>query len=389
MYKNFPKVLPNSMTARVFLAFLASAGLFYVNIMPAIVSGLIDALGFTNQQAGSVASANMYGAATGALLIVFLVKRLNWQLISTLFLAGLILLDFLSMYIADPLTLIVIRFVHGFIGGMLVGIGFSLIARTTQPDRTFGVLLFVQFGFGGLGIMLIPGLVPEFGTQVLFYSLIAFTVATFIMLPFLPEYAVKKEKKLEKAKASGEIQKVPLVLTLTTIFLFQGANMGLFAFIIGLGEYYKLEMGFISTTLGIASWLGLVGAGLVIMIGSRFGYLKSVLAGIGITALAIWALLFSNIPWIWIVANCIMGITWGYTISYLLGLASRFDATGQMAAMGGFASKMGLASGPVVTAMLLGEDNYELIIMVATGVMVITAVTVLLPARMQDRIGQD
>lgn len=377
------------MTARVFLAFLASAGLFYVNIMPAIVSGLIDALGFTNQQAGSVASANMYGAATGALLIVFLVKRLNWQLISTLFLAGLILLDFLSMYIADPLTLIVIRFVHGFIGGMLVGIGFSLIARTTQPDRTFGVLLFVQFGFGGLGIMLIPGLVPEFGTQVLFYSLIAFTVATFIMLPFLPEYAVKKEKKLEKAKASGEIQKVPLVLTLTTIFLFQGANMGLFAFIIGLGEYYKLEMGFISTTLGIASWLGLVGAGLVIMIGSRFGYLKSVLAGIGITALAIWALLFSNIPWIWIVANCIMGITWGYTISYLLGLASRFDATGQMAAMGGFASKMGLASGPVVTAMLLGEDNYELIIMVATGVMVITAVTVLLPARMQDRIGQD
>ena len=226
MYKNFPKVLPNSMTARVFLAFLASAGLFYVNIMPAIVSGLIDALGFTNQQAGSVASANMYGAATGALLIVFLVKRLNWQLISTLFLAGLILLDFLSMYIADPLTLIVIRFVHGFIGGMLVGIGFSLIARTTQPDRTFGVLLFVQFGFGGLGIMLIPGLVPEFGTQVLFYSLIAFTVATFIMLPFLPEYAVKKEKKLEKAKASGEIQKVPLVLTLTTIFSISGSQYG-------------------------------------------------------------------------------------------------------------------------------------------------------------------
>lgn len=377
------------MTARVFLAFLASAGLFYVNIMPAIVSGLIDALGFTNQQAGNVASANMYGAATGALLIVFLVKRLNWQLVSTLFLAGLILLDFLSMHIADPITLIVIRFVHGFVGGMLVGIGFSLIARTSQPDRTFGVLLFVQFGFGGLGIMLIPGLVPEFGTQVLFYSLIAFTVATFITLPFLPDYAVKEEKNPEKTRADGDIQKVPLILTLATIFLFQAANMGLFAFIIGLGEFYKLEMGFISTTLGIASWLGLVGAGLVILIGSRFGYLKSVLAGIGITALAIWALLFSNIPWIWIVANCIMGITWGYTISYLLGLASRFDATGQMAAMGGFASKMGLASGPVVTAMLLGEDNYELIIMVATGVMVITAVTVMLPARMQDRRVQE
>lgn len=377
------------MTARVYLAFLASAGLFYVNIMPAIVSGLIDALGFTNQQAGNVASANMYGAATGALLIVFLIKRLNWQLICTLFLSGLVLLDFLSMHIADPITLVVIRFVHGFIGGMLVGTGFSLIARTSQPDRTFGVLLFVQFGFGGLGIMLIPGLVPKFGTQVLFYSLIAFNVATFIMLPFLPEYAVKEQKKLEKTKSSVGIQKGPIILTLATIFLFQAANMGLFAFIIGLGEYYSLELEFVSTTLGIASWLGLVGAGLVILIGSRLGYLKSVLAGIAITALAIWALLFSNVPWIWVAANCIMGITWGYTISYLLGLASRFDATGQMAAMGGFASKMGLASGPVVTAMLLGEDNYELIIMVATGVMIVTAVTVTLPARLQDRIALD
>jgi hypothetical protein len=165
--------------------------------------------------------------------------------------------------------------------------------------------------------------------------------------------------------------------------------MGLFAFIIGLGEYYKLEMGFISTTLGIASWLGLAGAGLVIIIGSRFGYLKSVLAGIVFTTIAVWALLYSNIPWIWTASNCLIGITWGFTISYLLGLASRFDVTGQMAAMGGFASKMGLASGPVVTALLLGEDNYELIIMVATAVMVITALTVWMPSRLQDRTKSD
>lgn len=389
MFNNLPKVSPNSMIARTFLAFLASAGLFYVNIMPAIVSGLIDALGFTNQQAGNIASANMYGAAVGALFIVFLIKRINWQMASTLFLSGLIAIDLLSIKLSDPTTLLYIRFLHGFIGGMLVGTGFSLIARTRQPDRTFGVLLFVQFGFGGLGIMFIPGLVPEFGTQILFYSLVAFSVATFLMLPFLPDYAVSPDRKKENQVSSNGIKWLPLILTLATIFLFQAANMGLFAFIIGLGEYYELEMGFISTTLGIANWLGLAGAGLVIVIGSRFGYLKSVIAGITFTALAMWILLYSNIPWIWIVSNCMIGITWGFTISYLLGLASRFDETGQMAAMGGFASKMGLASGPVVTAMLLGEDNYELIIMVATAVMVITAITVWIPSRVQDRTNLD
>jgi len=389
MFNNIQKVPPNSMKARVFIAFLATAGLFYVNIMPAIVSGLIEALDFNNQQAGNVASANMYGAALGALSIVFFIKRLNWRLISVIFLCGLIAIDLFSIKITDPNTLTIVRFIHGLVGGMLVGTGFSLIARTHEPDRTFGVLLFVQFGFGGLGIMFIPGMVPEYGTQILFYSLVAFSVLTFMMLPFLPDYAISTEQNADKRERDAGIQWGLLSLTLATIFLLQAANMGLFAFIIGLGEFYKLEMGFISTTLGIANWLGLAGAGLVIAIGSRFGYLKSLLAGIGFTAVGIWALLYSDIPWIWVVSNCLIGITWGFTISYLLGLASRFDSSGQMAALGGFASKMGLASGPVVTAMLLGEDNYELIVMVATVVMVLSAITIWMPAMRQDKVSPE
>jgi len=45
---------------------------------------------------------------------------------------------------------------------------------------------------------------------------------------------------------------------------------------------------------------------------------------------------------------------------------------------------MGLASGPAVTALLLGKDNYELIIIVATVVMLVSAITVWVPARLQD-----
>jgi len=391
MYNSFPKVARNSMTARVFLAFLTTAGLFYVNIMPTIVSGLKEALNFTNQEAGNVGSANMYGAAVGALLIVFLVKRINWQLAATLFLTVLISIDLASTQLTNPQTMIVVRFLHGFFGGMLVGLGFSLIGRTSQPDRTFGVLLFVQYGLGGLGIMFIPGLVPEFGTQILFYSLITFSVVTFLMMPFLPKYEVITDLSDEIAldsstqHSSPRLLKLPIILTLTSIFLFQGANMGLFAFIIGLGEHYSLQLDFITTTLGIANWLGLAGAGLVIAIGSKFGYLRPLLAGIVITATTIWALLYSNVPWIWIVSNCMVGVTWAFTISYLLGLMSRFDASGQMSALGGFASKMGLASGPMVTAFVLGDDDYARVIYISAAIVLVTFISIWIPARMQDQ----
>jgi len=385
IFSMFPKVSPNSITARLFLAFLATAGLFYVNIMPAIVSGLIEALGFTNQQAGAVASANMYGAAFGALSIVLFVKRMNWQLFSVIFLLTLISIDLASMYVSQPTSLLAIRFVHGFVGGMLVGTGFSVMARTKEPDKSFGMLLLVQFGLGGVGVMFIPGLVPQFGTAILFMSLIAFSVVTLLMLPFLPDYHVDEQEQQKKAAAHKGINKLPLALTLVSIFLFQAANMGLYAYIIGLGEHYGLELPFISGTLGIAAWLGLAGAGLVVVVSDRLGYFKSLSLGILLTAIATWGLFYSDIHWVWIAVNSLIGITWAYTIAYLLGLMSRFDTSGQMAALGGFASKMGLASGPAVAALLLGEDNYPLIIGVAVAALVLSMLAIMFPARVQDR----
>ena len=137
---------------------------FYVNIMPALVDGLVQGAGFTNRQAGLVGSSNVYGAALGALIAVFFVKRIDWRRAAYVLLAGLICVDLLSMLVHKFELLLLLRFAHGFVGGMLVGIGFSIIARTTQADRTFGYLLLVQFGLGGLGLMLLPPLVPKFGT---------------------------------------------------------------------------------------------------------------------------------------------------------------------------------------------------------------------------------
>ena len=63
-----------------------------------------------------------------------------------------------------------------------------VFARTRTPDRVFGMLLVVQYGLGGLGIMLLPRLVPVYGHGVLFGALIAFSFVTLLMLPFLDAY---------------------------------------------------------------------------------------------------------------------------------------------------------------------------------------------------------
>ncbi len=371
MFTSFPKAKSDSMLTRVLLSFLTTAGLFYVNIMPALVDGLKEALHFSNQQAGLIGSANVYGAAVGAFSVVFFVHKINWRKTAVILLAGLIAIDLISMKVSTADPLMAIRFIHGCIGGALVGIGFATIAKTAQPDRTFGMLLLVQFGFGGLGMLLIPQLVEQFGIAVLFISLILFSLVTLMMVPFIPNF-----DHLESKKLSGSSWKLlaskPLFLALLSIFLFQAANMGLYAFIVGLGKHYGLTIEFISVTLAWAAWVGIAGAALVIWLSTRYGLSKPLIFGISLTALGTWALIYSGNHTIWILANMGVGITWAFVIPYLFAICAQLDTNGQIAAMGGMASKLGLASGPVVTGMLLGDDNYQRVIIIAAVIILLS-----------------
>src|SRR3546814_19218572 len=82
--------------------------------------------------------------------------------------ALLLLLDLGSLAIRNPDMLTAMRALHGVVGGMAVGISYAVMARTGSPDRAFGMLLLVQFGLGGLGVMFLPTLVPDYGAGILF-----------------------------------------------------------------------------------------------------------------------------------------------------------------------------------------------------------------------------
>jgi hypothetical protein len=60
-----------------------------------------------------------------------------------------------------------------------------------------------------------------------------------------------------------------------------------------------------------------------------------------------------------------------------------------MAALGGFASKMGLASGPAVAAMVVGQSNYGLLINISIIALVGCLLVMILPARALDRESSD
>ena len=367
-------------------ALLATAGFFYINIMAAIVDGLITGLGFSNAQAGMVGSANIYGASVGALCAVFVVRRIEWRPALVVLFSILIGIDLISTVIVDPNVLIPVRAVHGFIGGMTVGIVYSVMARLNSPDRAFGVLLVLQFGLGGLGVMFLPQLVPLYGAQILFFVLATLTVIAMVSMLAIPKRLGKNRSNAELAAMPANYRKLTVVLALLALFLFQGGNMALAAFIIPLGENADLARDFIGQALGWATWIGAAGAGMVIFMGTRFGRLRPLIVAFLLTFAGTAGFFWSKSEPIFMIANVGTAITWSFVVPYLFGMISRLDPTGRLAALGGFVSKCGLASGPLVAGLLLRTDNFDLLIWAALIALALSSMAAFAAARQVDQL---
>jgi DHA1 family inner membrane transport protein len=363
---------------------LATAGFFYVSILPALVSGLITGLNFSPQVAGRIASCNVYGAAVGAFCAVLLVRRVAWRRAAVLLLCVLLLFDLGSTQVHAPLVLACLRLLHGLAGGLLVGITYGVMSRTASPDRCFGVLMIVQSILGGLGSMYLPRLVPDFGSPVLFLAFAAFSISALMVLPFLPAYPAPQ---MPVPEGTGPIRSMRrwrgLALALGAVFLFQTGNMAVNAYIIELGRANGFALRFITSTVGIAHWVATLGALLVVIIGTRWGRIAPIVAGTLVFMLGNIAFYWSAVPEIFVAACIVAAITVFFVIPYLLGLCAEFDRSGRAAALAGLFSKLGIATGPLLAAGLLGSGagSYSAVISAAIACIALSAVAGVMSTR--------
>ena len=149
---------------------------------------------------------------------------------------------------------------------MLVGVAYSVFARTRTPDRVFGMLLVVQYGLGGLGIMVLPRLVPLYGARR------AVRRADRVQLRHAPDAAVPRDyprgrvrapvpRRAASATACSPQRSVPCSCSRPATWGSPRTCWG--------SRGTRLDADFASTALGGATWIGIAGAALVVVFGTR------------------------------------------------------------------------------------------------------------------------
>lgn len=340
---------PGGLIVAVLLALLAMAGPLYIDIMPSIVAALRSDYGLSATQAGFVAASNGYGSTLGALLALFIVPRLPWRPLAAGLLLALIAADVGTTFVNGYEALVAVRATHGVIGGLLVGLCYALIARSADARQGFGILFVFHFGFGGLGVLASTFLAPYMTHGVVFLVLAAFGVLALMVVPLLPAFEPPQPGP-ERASAVGRLPARSL-LRIGGLFLFQAANLGLGAFLVGIGADLGHAASFSGAAVGLGLWAGVPGA-LAMLVLSRFlGWrpLVPIVLAAGFSKALIG---LGQDPALFAGAIAAVFLTMAMALPYVFALCAEGDASGRSAVLAGFASKLGLSTGPAIGGLI-------------------------------------
>ena len=159
--------------------------------------------------------------------------------------------------------------------------------------------------------------------------------------------------------------------------------MAAFTYIIEVGLDHAFDFESTSRAVAMGLWVGGPAALLVNWWSIRSGRLIPIVLASSLQIVAVGILLIPSQYW-FLAANIGFGIFFSIAHPYVLGVASELDNTGKMAALAAFAGALGLATGPLIAAVLVGEGYYDRVIEFSVLALITSLFLVSIPARVLD-----
>lgn len=330
------------------------AGLSYMNYLPSLVQVLAGDLGYNEVEAGQIVAVNGYGGLLGICIAILIVNRIAAHNLMIILLLLLSATDISTMWISDYSLMLGWRFLSGLIGGVAVGMAFSELGKTTEPDRGFGFLLFIQFGIGSIVIVALPWLELKISAYAVFYVMAGITLLSMFFQLLMPKSSSLKEN-ITAQKPLTKISNNQILL-LVSIGLYQVAASAIWAYLGLIGQAAKLDSTTVSVSIASVGLLGLLGAMLPIVKGSKIRRFHWVLLGICLSAVSSSLLHKADLLPFYLLSMAILFLVWPAVQSFLLAVAAELDASGRLSTTAALLSYLGLATGPLLGSYLFSSD---------------------------------
>jgi predicted MFS family arabinose efflux permease len=355
---------------------VTAIGLQQVAIQSILVQTFVEKLGLTENNAGYVASAELFGMALATVVSIVALGRFRWRRLILLVTVGLLCTDLISIAVIHFLPLLIVRFAAGVFEGVLTSVGYAMLAFARRPDRGIALALAVLLSFGAACVLLFPRALETIGAEGIFATLGLISVVPAFLVRHLPDHGGATTAQTENEGIGG------------AAYLALGAIATFFVGVGAVTPYLFL----IGTNTGLADQvvaLGLSASLIAGVLGALFALIAcDLLPPIVVTSAAI---LVSGLP-VLLLHKGLSGLEFGIIACLFNGVGTMaaplviapvaaFDQTGRLTAVAAAIQICAFAFGPFLSALLVKPGAYGAVENTAAVLFVVSAVLVLIPLK--------
>lgn len=345
----------NKFSTLLLIALIYPMGPAAIILMPMIVGGVIDGYGFTQQQAGNIASIEGVGVVIASFLSVLWLRKLPWNKVIFVCFLLMAVLNVISANLNEYIPLLITRGIVGIIEGSVFAVAVAALGDTKEPDKAFGVAQAIQGLFMFAGFASAPYLIQNFGLAGFFYLFSATSVVMMLTVFRFPEQGIDHVKLTKEAH--GDNHTVLIWLGVIASFIFCVNIFGIWAFIERIGQAALLSSEDIGFALGLSQVFAIGGGLATAMFSDRFGRILPLLVVVIGQSLALWVLIGQFTSFSFYIATGVFQALFVVGISYQMGMVAKLDVKGKFLVIVTAAQGLGAAFGPSITATLISDGN--------------------------------
>jgi predicted MFS family arabinose efflux permease len=341
--------------------------------LPLLIGLFIDELGFSEQQAGLVASAYFATYFIASASAFLWIDRISLRRCGSLACLCIAAGGSLATLVSTPTGLACAMALAGVGGGMAFSIATSVISQRPGADRDFGWLLATQQLLAALYLI-------ASGNWNLDLSLLFVTALALVLVPgTLALPSVRNTPECKSGMEDGHPRKNQAWFALLALMINFMALSALWAFVERIGAASGLDPAEVGSALSLSMLAGLAGALLVTRLAGRVGrQLPLWLSALAFLSVCAGYSLHMNWP-LFLAVTALLSFSWNFGLAYQMSIVATVDDKGKFSALIPAAQGAGAMLGPILGGFLASSGNYNnlLLCVVALIIVSITGFSVL------------
>ena len=327
--------------------------------VPVISTAWVELLGFTEEQVGRVAGADLGGLSLGAVLASLVIGRMNRRLLILISVAIAIACNGLCMVFVDYESVLWLRLGAGVGSGIYTAVAVATLGGSSKPARAYNLMLFAFAFSQALEMQVLPMLSMN-GIY------LAFIFCYLVSLPFLrwiPARPVERglDVKVELAAEDGPSRivhrQVPAWvpwLVLAAMF-FTYVNIGAYWTYIELATIDAgIDNAYVGRLLVWTSFFSLLGCAVATVISNRIGLARPLLVALFGMVTMVGMLAFGIDDINIMISMFSFNLLWIFVDVYQMSTVANVDHSGAFASLMPGAQGLGQIVGPNIAATQLG-----------------------------------